>query len=255
MTAGDALPLEWPRGNFPGASLTRVFRAPSPCPVPERRYSDEEVKRILASAVESDAALSAGAPERGMTLAEIQRIGAEAGLSTASVNAAAVALDHAPSVPATQRVLGLRVGVEQTVALPRPLDDAAWRRLVGFLRDTFEAQGRESDVAGLREWRNGNLRVVVEPAGDGALLQMRTRKSNAGTLVRTGASMLGGAAILGVFGALAHVAIFAVPGVEMLVMGGAVLTTVGAAQLPGWSAARQRQFEAVAEYARQLTAG
>ena len=52
----------------------------------ERRYSDEDVHRILADAVEVDAA-GLGA-ERGLTLAQIQSIAAEAGLSPASVVAA-----------------------------------------------------------------------------------------------------------------------------------------------------------------------
>lgn len=222
--------------------------------MPERHYSDEEVKRILASAVESDAALSAGASERGMTLAEIQRIGTEAGLSAASVSAAAVALDHTSSLPATQRLLGLRVGVAQTIALPRPLDDAAWRQLVGFLRDTFEAHGREQDFAGRREWRNGNLRVTLEPAGEGALLQMRTRNGGIRSLVRTGASLLLGAGVVGAVGALTHAGAHVAPGVLTLAFGGAAMTGLGAMQLPGWSATRQKQFQAIADYGHRLSA-
>lgn len=220
--------------------------------MPERRYSDEEVKRILASAVESDTALSAGASERGMTLAEIQRIGTEAGLSVASVNAAAVALDHTPAV--SRRVLGMPVSVGQTVTLPRALDDAEWRRLVVFLRGTFEAQGREFDGPAGRAWRNGNLYITLEPAGDGALLQMQTRKGNVRTLFRLGPALLIGAGITEAGGLMAHIGPEALPNALMLALGGVIVTTIGMLQLPGWGAARQKQFEAVAEYARQLSA-
>lgn len=221
--------------------------------MPERRYSDEEVKRILASAVESDTALSAGASEQGMTLAEIQRIGSEAGLSMASVNAAAVALDQTP--PVSKRVLGMPVAVAQAIALPRALDDAEWRKLVVFLRGTFEAQGREYDGPAGRGWRNGNLHITVEPAGDGAILQMRTRKGNVRAIFRIGPMLLLGAGAVEVAGALSHTTAATTPEAVMLAVGGAIVTAVGMLQLPGWGAARQKQFEAVASYARQLSAG
>lgn len=223
--------------------------------MPERRYSDEDVKRILFSAVESDAALSTDATECGMTLAEIQSIAAEAGVSPASVGAAADALDHPPSAPANARVFGLPISVGHTVALPRALDDAEWRRLVAFLRDTFQAQGREEQVAGRREWRNGNLRITVESLGDSALLQMRTRKSDARSLIRAGISLLLGSVVVETATTLAHRGAHAAAGVLTLALGGAAMAAVGALQLPSWSAARRKQFDAVAQYARRLSAG
>lgn len=217
----------------------------------ERRYTEEEVKQIFASAAESEVLEST--PSRGMTLAEVQRIGEEAGLSTAAVTAAAVSLDHASQVAVVPRVFGLRDGVAQTVALPRPLDDAAWRQLVAYLRDTFQAQGRESEVRGRQEWRNGNLRVSIEPLGDGALLHMRTRKGGARSLVRTGVALLVGAGVMeGVI--LAAHAGMATMGALQVGLTGVALTAVGALQLPRWSSERERQFASVADYARKLSA-
>ncbi|MGI8549152.1 MAG: hypothetical protein ACR2M1_17825 [Gemmatimonadaceae bacterium] len=152
-------------------------------------------------------------------------------------------------------MLGLPVSVAQTVALPRALDDAEWRRLVAFLRDTFEAQGREDQVAGRREWRNGNLRIAVESLGDSGLLQMRTRKGDARSLIRTGVSLLLGSVVVEAATTLAHTGAHAAAGVLTLALGGAAMATVGALQLPSWSAARRKQFDTVAQYARQLSAG
>jgi len=223
--------------------------------VPERRYSDEDVQRILASAVESDAALGAGASGRGMTLAELQLIAAEAGVSPASVAAAAAELDHAPLAPANSRVLGLRDSVGLTVALPRALDDAEWRRLVALLRDTFAAQGREGDLAGRREWRNGNLRIALESVGDTALLEMRTRKSSVRGLIRVGLALVFGAAMGEVAAVLGHSGADAAGGLITMGITGAAMAAVGAWQLQWWSAARRKQFDAVATYARQLSTG
>lgn len=221
----------------------------------ERRYTDDEVQRILASASESDAALGAGASERGMTLAEIQKVATEAGLSAASVTAAAKALDVTPPAVREQRLLGLRVGVAHEVALARPLDDAEWRRLVAHLRDTFEAQGREEVGAGRREWRNGQLRVAVEHYGDATVLRMRTRKENAQSLVRAGTAFVLGGAVAGVLGVVMQAAGPPAAAALAVALGGGAMIGAGALQLPGWSATRQKQFEAVAEYARRLTEG
>jgi len=222
--------------------------------MPERRYSDDEVKRILSNAVESDAALSASTTERGMTLAEIERIGLEAGLTPASVRAAATSLDYVGRAPTDVRMMGMRVGVGQSVMLARPLDDTEWRRLVVLMRDLFQAQGSEHAVPGGHEWRNGNLRVSMESLGDGAVLQMRTRKGGARSLIATGLSLfLGGGVIEGV-AQLGHPGVYDAGGALSLVLTGAILAGVGVAQVRGWSAARQTQFQEIADYARQLSA-
>ncbi len=218
----------------------------------ERRYSDEDVQRILASAAESDT-LGTGGTGRGMTLVEIQRIAAEAGVSPASVTAAAVALDQAPTATSSDRVLGLRVAVASTVALPRALDDAEWRRLVAFLRDTFQAQGREDQEPGRREWRNGNLRISIESIGESALLQMRTRRGGSGSLIRTGVALLVAGGAIEAVNAMAHTGVAAASGMLTLALTGGAMAVAGAVQLPRWSAARSDQFAAVAEYAHRLS--
>ena len=221
--------------------------------MPERRYSDDEVHRILSDAVEVDSSM-VDATDGGLTLAQIQRVAAEAGLSAASVTASAATVDHVARTPAAPRLLGLPLGVVRTVALPGTMHDAEWRRLVGFLQDTFDARGKEALVAGRREWRNGNLRVALEDADGATLLFLRTRKESARALVRMGGTMLAGSVVVAAAGLMAQQGTAAAAGVVAMALGGAVTAAAGALQLPTWAAARRRQFEAVADYARRLSA-
>lgn len=220
----------------------------------ERRFSHEDVQRVLASAAEADAVLGPGAEDGGMTLAEVQHIGAEAGISASSIAVAAAALDRVPRTVGVPRLLWMRTGVAQTVTLPRPLDDMAWRYLAAYVRETFEAAGREEERPGQHEWRNGNLRITLEVIGQGALLQMVTHRGNARALGRVaGWLFVGSAAIETGTIVAAHGFQIAAAAIFMCA-GGAAATAVGMFQLRGWTSRRRAQFNAVADYARHLSA-
>src|SRR5438067_9865858 len=109
--------------------------------MPDRRYSDEEVRRIIALAAEAETAAGERA-ERPWTLSDIEQIGAGAGLVPEAIAAAAVALERQPASPELGRYFGLPVAVSRAVPLSRHLSDEDWDRLVSRLRDTFSAEGR-----------------------------------------------------------------------------------------------------------------
>jgi hypothetical protein len=68
--------------------------------MPERRYTDDEVAEIFASASEREQAARGQLPSaEGLTLAELQKIGGEAGLAPDLVAQAARSLDE-PRPPA-----------------------------------------------------------------------------------------------------------------------------------------------------------
>ena len=223
-------------------------------PMVERRYTEAEVEQILAGAAEAEVARGT-ASGAGMTLAEIQQIAAEAGLNPAAVVTAAAALTRRERVGADPRLLGVRAGVNLSVPLARGVSDAEWQRIVSVARDTFQAAGRQEVGPDRREWRNGNLRVAIESAGESAVLDMRTRRESARAMVRGGLTVLGGsaavAAALAVAGANPH----ALTGVLTMAFTGAAMTLAGVLPLPWWAKSRQRQFQGLAEYARALTDG
>jgi len=148
----------------------------------ERRYSDEEVSKILDRATE---ATSAGrgaslASAEGTSLSELHEIADEVGIPKELITRAAASLDLAPADPVAQRKwLGQNIGVGRTIDLPRPLTDAEWNRLVADLRETFNAQGKMRSEGAFRQWTNSNLQALLEPTETGQRLRLRTFKGNA----------------------------------------------------------------------------
>ncbi|WP_411281359.1 hypothetical protein [Gemmatimonas sp.] len=171
-----------------------------------RRYDDEETSLILeqASRLDTDetadeqqalSGQSLRSSAQGLTLAELQSIGEEAGISAAAVARAAVAIargDHL--APERQMLLGLPVGVARTVVFDRRVTDAEWERMVVLFRRTFGVTGVLRSEGSLREWRNGRLCASLEPtARGGHQLRLSTNKSDARTFNVLGAvgSILG----------------------------------------------------------------
>lgn len=215
----------------------------------ERRYSEQEIATIFEQAAEAQEAahrhLSHG---EGLTLAELQQIGKEAGITPAFIARAAATVDRADSVPPPETYFGLPVSVARTVDLPGPLSDEDWDRLVVDLRETFQASGEVRREGSLREWRNGNLHALVEPTESGHRLHLRTRKGNAQN------NLLGS---LGFFAInLAFLLMLVVSGataldpatwvLALLAAGGLGRAGRTAYRLPRWAEERGRQMDAVA---------
>ncbi len=211
----------------------------------ERQFSDEEVAAIFekASEAESLAPLSAGT---GMTLAALQEIGREAGMSPEAIARAAHSLDQtARSKP--QTLLGLPVAVGQTVEVDRPLSEADWERLVADLRVTFNARGVLRQDGPFRQWTNGNLHAIVEPTPTGFRLRLKTFNANARALVTMGAGGIAVAAVTSASLALAGTlgSSGSMGGVGLLGMLGAGMLGLGAMQLPAWARRRKAQMEEI----------
>src|SRR5262245_34338687 len=135
--------------------------------MPDRRYSDEEVAEIIARASEKEQETRTRLqPAQGLTLAELQKIGTEAGIAPELIAQAARSLDIAPA-PAPPVFLGLPLGAARTVRLERKMTEAEWEQLVVTLRETFNARGVIRIEGSFRSWSNGNLQCLVEPDGEG----------------------------------------------------------------------------------------
>jgi hypothetical protein len=116
-------------------------------------FNDDEVREIFAAAAErqSEADEATSSSNGDHSLAALKRIGAEAGIDPAHVEAAARALvRRSERLPAGKRGAGRAVEVSRT--LPGPPDDGVWQRVVGALRDEFRSTGVTTRFGNTHEW-------------------------------------------------------------------------------------------------------
>jgi hypothetical protein len=218
--------------------------------VSDRRFTEEEVAAILKEAAEAQYSSERLLPSSaGMTLAELKSIGREVGISPEMIERSAQRFK--PAQQPTRKLLGLPIGVAQTVEFDRKLTDQEWERIVADLRETFEAQGVVRQQGSLRQWTNGNLQALLEPTATGQRLRMRTVKGNAPGLIWGGivvfsaaTAALGTAIATGVMHDTGLVA-----SILTTMTGGAGMFGAGAGRLPGWARLRQQQMDHIAERA------
>ena len=213
----------------------------------QRRYSEEEVAAIFEAATEGPAgtAVQRGTSD-GLTLAEIQQIGAQVGLAPETVAQAALSIELRPQA-SSLAFLGMPIGVERTIALNRWLTDAEWENLVGELRAVFRANGKVSASGSYREWRNGNLRALLEPTETGHRLRLSTFKGSARPMMGIGLAMAGSAALVWAASILSgHLDVAALGAISVLSAAGAGIIASNALRLKGWAQTRGRQLETIA---------
>jgi hypothetical protein len=232
----------------------------------ERRYDDEQVSRLLARAAshaehaEDEAAAqgeSKAVAQTGLTLAQVEEIATAVGIPADAVRRAAAAEARGDLVPTTKRTaLGIPFGVARQVELPRLMTDVEWDRVVVRLRETFGAEGRVTREGSIRGWRNGNLRVVLEPTASGSRIRMSTMRGDASWRTRAGLGALGVSATMATLlpfatGATARnwsaVGVMAVLGVTMLAR--------NLLSLPRWARIRAEQMEALSTEIGEIVDG
>jgi hypothetical protein len=216
-----------------------------------KRYSEEEIAEILQRATAVEGSPEAGAsPGHGLTLAELQEIGVEAGISPERIADAARAVRSRPPGQGEIHFLGAPRSVSRVVSLAGPFTDDDWTRLVVELRETFDAMGRIREEGPLRSWTNGNLRVLVEPEGQGHRVRMRTVKGNVSSLSAMASTFLALGVLMFVLGFLGE--LDATGFVMSLAFGLAGLGQLAYVRgsLPGWARERAAQMEGLAERLR-----
>lgn len=211
----------------------------------ERQYSDDEVAAIFEQASKTEhPALPTPAEGRGMTLAALQDIGREVGISPESIAHAAWSLDQTGR-PVSRSFLGLPIGVGRTVEFDGPLSDPDWELLVADLRETFEARGAVRYDGPFRQWTNGNLQALVEPTPSGHRIRLQTTKGDSRALMTGGLGMLGAAAATLLVLAAAGGHGNADTGAGFLALIGFGMFSIGALRLPGWARRRKAQIDQV----------
>jgi hypothetical protein len=213
----------------------------------DRRYDEEEVAQIFERATEAqEVAVRRSHLGEGFTLAELQEIGAGAGIAPELVARAARSLE-VEGASKGRRLLGLPIGVAHTVELARPLSEEEWQHLIVDLRETFDARGRLSGEGAFKQWTNGNLEVLLEPMPTGQRLRMRTLKRNAVGMLGSGLVLLVIAAVSAVDMTLSGELAQRLSGLLTLLGVGGGLVGFNAIQLPAWARLRRRQMQEIGE--------
>ena len=232
----------------------------------ERRYDDEEVSHLLARAAahaeraeQEDAAKNDAKAigPAGLTLSQIQEIATAVGIPADAVRKAAAAEARGDLVPTTRRTaFGIPFGVSRQVELERPMTDVEWDRVVVRLRETFGAEGKSVREGSIRSWRNGNLRVVLEPTAQGSRIRMSTMRGDASVRTQVGLSAIA------VSATMAGVLPFAAGAtarnwVAVSTMGalGAMLLVRNLFSLPRWARIRAEQMEALSAEIGEIVDG
>lgn len=219
----------------------------------ERRYTEEEVAQIIQRAAERQQTKPQLAPAEGLTLAELQEIGREVGISPELVRDAANSVDTPPQ-RGSKRWLGLPIGVSRTIELDRRLSESEWERLVVDLRETFDARGTVRSDGNFKQWTNGNLQALVEPVGNGDRVRLRTIKGNMRNVIRGGVAMLGGSGVLAfIYSLTGRVQTDTLETLGILALTGLAMLTIPVFVLPSWARERRTQMDEVAARLRKAS--
>ena len=155
-----------------------------------RTYSQDEVREIIRRATEATAERERRESEdSGLSMDDLADLATSAGIDPDVMLQAARSLDREVHEPFEKRMLGVKISAAHAIRVEGPFSEEDWLALVADCRSTFEAKGTVQSTAGLREWSNGNLHVLVEPAGSTTIIRMRTHHGAAQRMAGAGAAM------------------------------------------------------------------
>lgn len=212
----------------------------------ERQYNRDEVAAIFERASETErGTLPRSAAGTGLTLSALQEIGRDVGISAESIALAARSVDLAGRA-ASRRLLGLPIGVGQTIEFPRKITEGEWEALVADLRTTFSARGAVRYDGPFRQWTNGNLQALLEPTPTGHRLRLQTTNANARGLILGGSFLFAGSvAMWASMAALHGLASASAAGIGFMSLWGLGMFAAGAVRVPAWAKRRTAQMTEV----------
>ena len=145
-----------------------------------RTYSQDEVREIIRRAAETTASRERSQSEdSGLSIDDLRDLAISTGLDPQVMLDAARSLDRDVEETFEKRLLGVKISAAHAIRIEGPFTDHDWHALVADCRSTFKAKGKVHDHVGTREWSNGNLHVLVEPAGEDVIVRMRTHNGQA----------------------------------------------------------------------------
>jgi hypothetical protein len=188
-----------------------------------RVYSEQEVSQILERAAERQA--RAPTPPVGLTLDDLERLGAEVGLDAAHLRAAAAEVDAGGGAAQRRSRSAAHLYVERWV--PGALTEGTWEDLVAELQNRFGKSGTAGQIQQVgrnREWSHTDglgveTRVLVSDRGDRVRLRLSQR-------VGLGTSLTDAAFVGILLGWLPGAALAALLGTGGVTKGALALTSV-----------------------------
>jgi hypothetical protein len=131
----------------------------------ERRYSDEELRRILEAATNAEAHSATSASlereHEGHTLAEIRDIARQVGINPVDIDRAAADLDAPAETKPANAFLGFDLTLHEERVLPRALSDGEMRHLVQLTEQVAHRTGNVRQHDNWTEWQDRKQRLYV----------------------------------------------------------------------------------------------
>lgn len=147
----------------------------------ERRYTDQDVTRILQRAAELDTTVESGALVKGLGLSELREIAQAVGLDPALVERAAAELDRT-SPHSSHPFFGRGPVSAQTRVVPGALGREAIGELIAVVDERVPAQGSVGEALGLVRWsaadRTLGYQVAIKPSSHETLIRVEERYSD-----------------------------------------------------------------------------
>ena len=154
----------------------------------ERRYSEAELRAIIERAAQrqESSRRAQEASEDGLTLAELQQVGAASGIDPAHIATAAAELANPETATKPATLMGIPGVVRRTRFIASRVSDPEWERIVSELRREFDSSGIPSEVGRVREWTtqvrrksSAAVRVALEPVEGGTevVIEQTLRRS------------------------------------------------------------------------------
>ncbi|MFK7845391.1 MAG: hypothetical protein AB8G77_08825 [Rhodothermales bacterium] len=148
----------------------------------KRRYSEKEIAEIFknAASAQESAGRNRSAGE-GLSLAELQRIGEESGITPEFIAHAAAMLEDSGTDAVADSLFGVPLVVSRKLSLPRKMENEEWEQLVVDLRRTYGGEGTIKQEGSFRQWQHGEISAFVEPSKEGDVLRITTAPQKVGT--------------------------------------------------------------------------
>ncbi len=214
-----------------------------------RRFTEDEIARIFEEAAKKQASPD---PEDGLSLKELQGIGAASGLSPEAIAEAAKKFNYYIKLGERDTLLFNDVGVSAVAELPGRLSHADWHELLGEIRSNFKAAGKVSTESGGRMWRNGNLSVIVEEGKTRDRLRMATKNASRISLLQTAGGIFAGFGMAYGYQVIFGNADWSAMSFLLIAIGALSMIGLSRIRQKSWAGLRESQFIDLAETASRL---